>query len=154
MRRIAVWKNKKIVSFAFCDNEDYQILSRYRWFLEKNGYAISALGRMHRVVLGLVPNDGKEVDHINRKKTDNRKSNLRLTAHQENCINRKQTGSGVSFRKERNKWRARVKRHGKEICIGHFSTKKEAMAYRISFLKKLESGQVEPKLLANITRLS
>lgn len=38
--------------------------------------------------------------------------------------------TGVDYRRDRNKWRARIKLDNKEILLGHFSTKEEAIVAR------------------------
>jgi hypothetical protein len=74
------------------------------------------------------------LDHRNGKKTDNRIANLREVTHAENSHNRGKTsrntsGSiGVSWRKERRKWRAIIGVNGRNKYLGHFATKKEARA--------------------------
>ena len=42
---------------------------------------------MHRQILGLIHGDGKEVDHINKDRLDNRRANLRVVTRKENCAN-------------------------------------------------------------------
>lgn len=80
------------------------------------------------------------VDHINKDKLDNRRSNLRICTQKQNGGNaskaktRKFTSKykGVYFDKERNKWIAKIKRNHRNIWIGRFDTEKEAAkAYNI-----------------------
>ena len=83
-----------------------------------------------------------QVDHINGNPLDNRKANLRLVTNQQNQFNSKNTGSGdnsrkgVSFRKDRNKWRAYITLNGKQIALGSFDTEAEAIEARIQAEEK------------------
>lgn len=84
--RIPVRKRGEIVAWALVDEGDFATLSAVRWSLNGSGYAMGTLGLMHRVILGLTRGEG-EVDHVNRDKLDNRRSNLRLVSHSENVRN-------------------------------------------------------------------
>lgn len=100
-----------------------------------NGYLRVALFKsnknnqkfVHRLLAeAFIPNPDykKEVDHINRIKTDNRLENLRWTTSSENCQNRdissrNKTGFlGVSVEKKRGKlkYRAGIMTNGKRIA--------------------------------------
>ena len=121
------------------DDEDYKHLSRYKWCFA-NGYAVRANQRvngkiqkklsMHRVILNAP--DGVPVDHINRNRLDNRKSNLRLCDSHVNNANasiRSDNTSGcrgVSWNKNNNAWVARIQIRGHRKLLGYFKTFEEA----------------------------
>lgn len=96
--------------------------------------------KAHRLVWVYVQGNWPEdqIDHINGIKTDNRICNLREATDQENKQNiskpRKDNTSGflgVSFRADRQKWRALISHNGRYIHLGHFHTPEEAcMAYK------------------------
>lgn len=104
------------------DPEDQYLLSQYTWHLTSTGYLAtrakqnSSVGcpketiYMHRLIM--MPPKNMEIDHINRDKTDNRKSNLRYADRSLNCSNigiqknNTSGATGVSFCKIKNKWRA------------------------------------------------
>lgn len=78
------------------DSEDAERLSAYPWHLDSNGYVTTCLktdeGKwtnqgMHRIIMGLLPGDGRVVDHINRNPLDNRKENLRVCSRRANLLN-------------------------------------------------------------------
>lgn len=86
---------------------------------------------LHRFLLDAP--DGKLVDHINGDTLDNRKRNLRIVTPSENVENQNVTRSdstsgmkGVSFLKNRNRWRAYITIAGKAKHLGCFGTAKEA----------------------------
>jgi len=92
-----------------------------------------------------------EVDHINGNPWDNRISNLRVCTHAENHQNRKmpshnRTGfQGVTWHKQRSKWRAYVGVSGKHKHIGLFDTKEEAHEAYLKAKAQLHTFQPTPR---------
>lgn len=81
-------------------------------------------------VYGVWPKD--QIDHINGIKDANYIDNLREATHSENMKNQK----GKGYRKNYNKWTARIKLNGKEIYLGSFETEKgAALAYNVAAKK-------------------
>jgi hypothetical protein len=126
--------------FAVVDDEDFEKVNQFNWTLSANGYAYRRMARperkvvfMHRFILSF--NDPSlDVDHINGKKLDNRKSNLRIATRSQNMKNSKAKSTnpsgykGVNLRRFRwvNTWRASIEVKGKQIHIGSFKTPEEA----------------------------
>jgi hypothetical protein len=83
---------------------------------------------MHREIMNTTSN--MQVDHIDHNTLNNQKSNLRICTHQQNQMNRIPWGSseflGVSFRKERNCYSAKIMLNQKSINIGHFKIEEDA----------------------------
>ena len=77
-----------------------------------------------------------DIDHINGIGTDNRLTNLREVSHAENMRNQRRSSAntsgcmGVDFHNVANKWRARIIVDKKEMHLGVFDTKTEAVAAR------------------------
>ena len=77
----------------------------------------------------------KTLDHIDGDKTNNHISNLRKATPNQNQHNTLLSTSntsgvkGVSWNKQQQKWRARIKLGGKEYHIGFFKTIEEADFY-------------------------
>jgi hypothetical protein len=77
-----------------------------------------------------------EVDHINHLAGDNRWDNLRAVTGLENMKNLKLSTKntsgvlGVSWSKQKNKWRARIKLNKREKWLGYFTSIDEAAAAR------------------------
>src|SRR5436190_10717352 len=96
---------------ALCDDEDFEVLSRHRWFL-RDGYAVKRGGErnisMHRFLMKAQA--GQSVDHIDRNRSNNQKSNLRFATSAENQRNRgrgirsKNNYKQVFFASNLNKW--------------------------------------------------
>ena len=74
----------------------------------------------------------QEIDHINRVKADNRWKNLRSTDHFINCQNSNMRVDSVSgfkgVSRKRSRWRARIRRNGRDWALGSFATREEAAA--------------------------
>jgi hypothetical protein len=139
--------------FALVDDEDFECLSKWKWYVNSNGYAIRSVHIIGSSKQGKVPHGkhnniflhrfitkvekGSFVDHINQNKLDNRKENLRVCTLKENCFNKsKVRGSsiykGVCWDKRANKWIASIHPSRKTKFIGHFPTEFiAAMAYDI-----------------------
>lgn len=89
----------------------------------------------HRVVwmmhYGEIPED-MCIDHINRKKDDNRLENLRLASTSENALNSNLSSDntsgvkGVSWNKALHKWGVRLTTEGKYKHLGLYDTLDEA----------------------------
>ena len=127
-------KHGNEVARTMIDLEYVDVVKNYKWcFL--GGYAYSyQLKQLHRFIMN--PSEDMVVDHINHNKLDNRKCNLRVCTHQENGWNKDPISTntsgttGVIFDKSRNKWLARIEFNGKQIHLGRFKTKEEAVEAR------------------------
>lgn len=77
-----------------------------------------------------------QVDHKNRKRSDNRIENLRLASGVQNRQNRTLNANnssgvaGVNWIKGVNKWRAEIGANGSTIRLGYFMDKESAIAAR------------------------
>jgi len=104
MKKIELTQGK----VALVDDEDFEMLSQYKWHYVKPGYAARSQycggGRsshkvkvtpMHREIMDSP--DGKMIDHKNHDGLDNRKSNLRIctrTENRRNSVRHKNNKSG------------------------------------------------------------
>jgi hypothetical protein len=87
---------------------------------------------LHRRILQVDGLKGTIVDHINGDTLDNRMENLRLASHHENSWNSKITSrntsgfKGVTFSKEKKRFKAEITVNRKTTFIGYFFTAEEA----------------------------
>jgi len=128
MKEIPLTKGK----VAIVDDDMFEELSKHKWYCSE-GYAVRKSSRhlghgmilMHRVICDTPA--GKETDHINGNKLDNRRENLRVCTSSENKRNIKKHAHNTSgfkgiYRDRRNqKWRARIRIDGKEKYLGLFN---------------------------------
>lgn len=140
--------HKEIRSYFLVDDDDYPTVSKYNWSLDSHGYVVRrAKGgsiSLHRFIAKIHRwNVGENViDHINRDKKDNRKSNLRMCTFQQNTFNRKQQFNDTTSRykgvskRENGHWRMRVYVEGKCYCDKTYRTEIEAaVAYNRAAVK-------------------
>lgn len=124
---------------ALVDDEDYPILSKFKWFANKsrNVYYAKRTSysnnkkttvNMHNEILK--PEKGLECDHIDGNGLNNQKSNLRAVTIRQNQQNRhvkKSSGfPGVSFHKRYKIWGSQLRIGGKTKYLGSFATEEEA----------------------------
>lgn len=136
MRYISLTKGRR----AIVDNEDFETLSRYKWFVcfrgrlayaEANRPSKNGQERltMHRVIL--LAKKGEIVDHINGSGLDNRRSNLRFVTHKENMQNtykhRKGHKLGTTLHSS-GKYQAQIYSNGGQKYLGLFDTLEQAEA--------------------------
>lgn len=130
--------------FAQVDDEDYERVNQYKWWLDKDGRAFTynifdrktKYIRMHRFIMG-VTDPNIEVDHHDNNSLNNQKYNLRICTSQQNNFNVKKYTKrkyssiykGVYFKHDYDRkkpWKATIKFNRKNIHIGYFATEIEA----------------------------
>ena len=133
---ICLYQKNKEIARTKIDKEDLEKIENYKWCLSKIGYTAGVINKkliyLHQFILS--KKQKFDIDHINRDKLDNRKQNLRHCTRSQNCINRKI--SGITWHKGVNKWRARITINYKEIRLGCFKYKQDAINVRINAEKQ------------------
>ncbi len=135
-----IWLSK-VGKYTIVDNEDADWLNSFKWSFKEGNYAKRNLRKadigskkMHRLVMDAP--EGLAIDHINGNGLDNRKINLRFCSARGNSINKKRRKdnssgfTGVYYRKNSNKWFARIYLDGSKginpLNLGTFETAEEA----------------------------
>jgi hypothetical protein len=127
-------------TWAKIDRADLKLVMFDCWYPSNKGYAQRNFGhegrkrvlKMHRVILGLADDDHQKVDHINRNKLDNRRSNLRFADPSQSAANRgkqKNTTSqyrGVCLSRNGRKWVAQIRVRGEHYYLGAFTSEIDA----------------------------
>lgn len=123
-------------NMCIIDKEDYEKVSQFYWgkYSGSNYFCSCGGGSkkwLHRYLIGA--DFGEYVDHINNNCNDYRQSNLRICNNAENNrnrwlqINNTSGYPGVCWTKREQKWRARIKVDGREIHLGYFENKNDAI---------------------------
>ena len=140
---------------AIVDDEDYEWLSQWKWYAlkspgtyyvvreEKKGSFIY----MHRLIMGLRPGDGSEVDHINRNGVDNRRGNLRIVTHRENAYNQR-LAKGYCWSKQKQKFMAYIKIKGKRKHLGFYDESSDA--HRAYLMAKAKYHRIKGEVPVDI----
>lgn len=139
-RRIALSRGK----YAIVDPEDFDKLSKYKWYVAKsrNTFYATRTGKrqkgqrqkycpMHREIIHIP--DGMVCDHINGNGLDNRKANLRAVTPAQNIWNTGKSKAkshsrfkGPAWDKNDKRWEVRISVNCKRIYIGRFKDQIEA----------------------------
>lgn len=119
--------------FSLVDFDDAIKVNEHKWQMHNKGYACKGSQfLLHRFILNA--KKGEEIDHVNLNKLDNRKSNLRIVSHRNNCQNRR--AKGWILEKRTGKFYSQIKVGHKRIHLGTFETKDEAIeAYNNAKMK-------------------
>lgn len=122
---------------ALVDDEDHDKVSKFKWTAQVKAntvYAYRTIKRadgsqtaqlLHRFLLE--PPDGLMVDHKDGSGLNNCRSNLRLATNAENGRNRRKNVNnksgykGVSWRKQRSKWKSQINVNGRNKFLGYFT---------------------------------
>lgn len=135
MKRIPLSQGK----YAIVDDEDYDFLSKWKWYYcgngcamrdERNGKRCKRIARiMHREIMKA--KKGKDVDHVNHDRIDNRKCNLRICERWQNNGNALMRGGsskykGVCWDKFTKNWKAYIRKHNRDVHIGRFVSETDA----------------------------
>lgn len=126
-------RNGHVQAWMSVDAADGPRVLTTRWSL-RGGYARETSREgllLHRVLMGLERGDRREVDHINRDKLDNRRSNLRVVTRAQNRQNLPSWGPtseyrGVSWSRQHRKWYAHVKLDNRTRHVGAFDSELQA----------------------------
>jgi hypothetical protein len=129
-RAFRIWNTRYEGSVAGCIKSD----GYRRIRIDSIAYMAHRLAWLY--VHGEEPSE--EIDHINGQRSDNRFANLRAASRLENskntsiCSHNTSGTMGVSYRAVHDRWRAYVKVNGKQIDLGEFKFKADAIAARKS----------------------
>lgn len=129
-----------VKAVAAIDAADAAWVGRWRWSLSAKGYASRGVQigkknitiRLNRMLLGLVPGDNLDGDHVDRDRLNNRRSNLRIVPKGRNAQNKSSyTGTsskyrGVSWKKSNQKWQAEIKTGNTRKYLGLFDSEEAA----------------------------
>jgi AP2 domain len=153
MKTVPLHGKKAAGRVALIDNEDYELVSQHRWFIDEltrpgrdsGPYAQANIRhpdgrhttiRMHKLITGW-----PQTDHINHDGLDNRRANLRPATGSQNLANqRTQDGrtssfKGVWWRSDTRKWAAMIKVNGHKRHLGDFAAEDDAAcAYDVAAL--------------------
>jgi hypothetical protein len=127
------------------DDEDYELVSQYKWYVQEDArkgrsrgpYAITVLKsgtprqvtfRMHKLLTGW-----PETDHRDGNGLNNQRSNLRPTRDGQNQRNQRKTTNpcssrykGVSYDRGHAKWHAYIMLNRKRSHLGYFTEEADA----------------------------
>lgn len=128
-------------AYTLVDDDDYNRLLTYRWWINPQGYVWTRDYTngwrnpknilLHRLLMSAPRN--LTVDHIDRNPLNNQKVNLRLATYSEQNMNTKTRSDntsghrGVYWEKRRNCWRVCIHNNNKQIHIGQFKVKQDAI---------------------------
>ena len=138
---ILIVYNRKDNREMLFDTQDFDRINKHTWCIA-DGYVNTTINlgngkstscRAHRFVMNNPAN--LEIDHENGIKTDNRKSNLIVSNHQQNQHNHRKA-KGYSWVKRDKKYQAKITIDGKSKHLGYYDTEHEARAAYLEAKKK------------------
>lgn len=127
--------------YYYFSMSDYEKIKEYCWseHINKNTGYHSLRAKVNKKVISMHKLLGLyNPDYINRNPLDNRRENFNVhTTNREQCLNQglrkdnKYGCKGIEWRKQRNKWQARISVNGKQKYLGLFDDKEDAIISRL-----------------------
>ena len=119
-------------TFALVDDKDYHLVSKYKWWYDKGvgvqGWVEGKQVLLHRFLFNETKTTNK-IDHRDRNKRNNLRTNLRYATWSQNNCNRGSWNpngyKGISKR-DNGKWVSKIKIRGRSIHVGYFNSALEA----------------------------
>lgn len=148
-----------VIATFIIDFDDYPEVSKYKWCISNNGYAISRIDNkivlLHRFIMK--PKKGQQVDHINLDIKDNRKVNLRVCTNSLNQQNKngynKFSVKGVEQTRS-GKWSAYFRNDDKQYHSQGYETIEEASFARFLLEQRFGKGELTQHNQEFIDKLS
>lgn len=139
--------------YALVDNADYLALQQFKWCKTNTSsdhlYVVrggrtgeTSIVYLHRQLMDF-PKRPLEVDHINGNRLDNRRANLRIVTHRDNCTNqncsiKSKHGRNVYYDPTKtNAYYVQCSRNRRRYCGGRFYTAEEAQERAAALRKEL-----------------
>lgn len=153
---VAIGRTSQGIEF-YIDAEDLQKVSDKSWHVNSLGYVQTNIHKdgtsplLHKILLGDY-GKGLCVDHIDRNKLNNRKSNLRLCWQKDNAKNKSVRSdntsgfTGVYLDKRNGGWFAAITADGETHYLGSFRNFEDAVRARIEGEKEY-FGEYAPRAL-------
>jgi len=151
----------KFYGWALVDKADFSRTKCISWTVDPRGYVAGRPAgsknsvTLHRFIMA--DPAGQVIDHENRNKLDNRRSNLRVCSQSENSKNTRLAKNNTSgakgvSRTANGRWRARIWKSWREIHLGTFDTVEEAgAAYDAAALRlHMEFASTNSELSADV----
>ena len=153
MKTLTITQRNGCKHIASVDDEDWENVSKHKWHVNVKDGKVKAVHinvrengkqtklKLHQLLMGPVPPEYDNIDHIDRNPLNNCKTNLRFATWSEQNINkgmhRDNTSGvkGVSWHKPTNKWLAQI--DGKHV--GLYDTLEEACEVRAEAENKREA---------------
>ena len=146
MKEIVLHGKNGSGKLTLIDDEDYEMVSLFRWHVNSDGYArytfVNIDGSHYNLMLHrLIANTphGMYTDHRNHDVLDNRKSNLRICTVKQNGMNRRHRYGSSKFKgvcRDEHGWRSRIQVDKKKISLGYYKDEIDAAkAYNSGAIK-------------------
>lgn len=121
-------------------DEDYSRCLEHGWYFDRSvGYVRrnkQPSWFLHTFIMGDAP-PGLEIDHEDRNKLNNQRTNLRFVTRLVNAQNSKNTRGTLRYiYPNRQTWQVQVRRNHKTYNLGTYNTLEEAQEKRDTFLKE------------------
>ena len=143
----------------YIDAEDVEKVAKRSWYLSQWGYLRSSITGggsidLHKYVIGK-ENECATIDHIDRNKLNNKKTNLRICTPKENRYNKSTRSNntsgftGVGWNTRANKWCAYIAKDGETTHLGYFNQYVDAVMARYKAEKEV-FGDFAPHTIQDV----